>query len=485
MHAAHLARPVVVVAPFLFACRAPTPTRGEVQREWNSTLRELGINPVYPPREDLQVGDIYVRRGYVDDEKLVPEQGFAPIDLWLAHVNANASLSSFYGARASLPRTPGPDGGTVPAGAQPDGSIFEVGDNSRMRVVAFPDFASMNIRASDLRAFIPVEALGLGLGGSWSGEHQVNVKIPTAESYGLPLNAVLPLVADTSGPVWVLKADIAAPALLVKLHEDVQAWARAISTLPPEQRAAIEDDPLLHLDLITEVFYARAIHVAVSARTTGGARASARPLVQAGGVGTSAEPGGGGTSAVSGAPVSAGDDALARANQLNEELVQLDALDVPGGSLQFLSASDQALAMRRRFDRPIAIGYRAVQLSVDPANGSIVGIGAAANRAGVVTAGDEAGIAQALCDEIARQLEAAGLGTFAVQASTGEELVFRCRAIGTTGATSEDLDRRAKELAAQIAGAVREATGALDDAQEALLARFEDKDFAVHLEAEE
>lgn len=33
--------------------------RGYVQREWSLSLRELGIVPVFPPREDIVVGDVY------------------------------------------------------------------------------------------------------------------------------------------------------------------------------------------------------------------------------------------------------------------------------------------------------------------------------------------------------------------------------------------------------------------------------------------
>lgn len=36
------------------------PDRGRVQAEWAKTIRELAIVPTFPPREDFQVGDVYV-----------------------------------------------------------------------------------------------------------------------------------------------------------------------------------------------------------------------------------------------------------------------------------------------------------------------------------------------------------------------------------------------------------------------------------------
>jgi hypothetical protein len=169
---------------------------------------------------------------------------------------------------------------------------------------------------------------------------------------------------------------------------------------------------------------------------------------------------------------------------LNDELSKIDSMNVPGGSVQFLSASDGALSMRRRFDRPVAIGYRAVQISVDPADGLIVGLGAAANRVAQVTAGDESTTAQALCDEITKQLTAAGAGTFIIRATTGDTLVFDCRAQGATNLTAATLDERIKAMAPQIAQAVRSADSTLNDAQKALLERFESKAFSVVLDAE-
>jgi hypothetical protein len=48
----------VALAP-MTACSGPKRDAGYVQREWSTTLRELGIVPIFPPREDVFVGDVY------------------------------------------------------------------------------------------------------------------------------------------------------------------------------------------------------------------------------------------------------------------------------------------------------------------------------------------------------------------------------------------------------------------------------------------
>jgi hypothetical protein len=451
------------------ACRAPQPERGEVQREWNHTLRELGIQPVYPPREDLAVGDVYVRRGRVDDQELVPTSGFAPLDLWLASAAPGASLDAFYGARASYPATP-----ADPAAASPATAIHQVGDATRLRTVAFPDFASVNVRAVDARAFIPLEAIGLGLGGNWNGQHQVNVKVPLAESCGLPLNLALPLVAERNGDAWFLRAAVADPVVLTKLHADVKAWAATAAALDEAQRKRITDDPNLHLDLVTEVFYTRAIDVAVSSQTSSGGRASARPVAVPGAAGE--------------APLLAPEgDAVARARQLNDELQEVDALGAPGGSLQFLSASDQGLSMRRTFERPIAIGYRAVQITVNPVTGEIAGFGAASERVAVVTGGTDTELMKALETEIGALMSAEQRRAFQIlQTQVAGQLRFVFRSVsaeeegGALGALEATVKRAAPEIAARV-GAQRD----WDPSARVVLAQFGASQFTFELADDE
>ena len=49
---------------------------------------------------------------------------------------------------------------------------------------------------------------------------------------------------------------------------------------------------------------------------------------------------------------------------MNRSLEQAMAQTVPGGSLKFVAAGDRGVSMRRTYDRPIAIGYRALQVLV-------------------------------------------------------------------------------------------------------------------------
>lgn len=62
---------------------------------------------------------------------------------------------------------------------------------NRLRLVGFPEFATASFTKGDLSALIPIEAFSLGLNASSAKVSSVTVKIPAAESYGVPISALI------------------------------------------------------------------------------------------------------------------------------------------------------------------------------------------------------------------------------------------------------------------------------------------------------
>lgn len=128
---------VLIVASVLCGCKAD---RGYVQREWSQSFRELGIVPVFPPREDVFVGDVYVYRfnpdslkieeifnkpwkDLTDDEKEIRlEIGMSPR---LARINLNEQIRGEYFDTLAAPATSPDYNGIVgnPALAQANDKI--------------------------------------------------------------------------------------------------------------------------------------------------------------------------------------------------------------------------------------------------------------------------------------------------------------------------------------------------------------------------
>lgn len=62
---------------------------------------------------------------------------------------------------------------------------------NRLRLVGFPEFSSTTFSQGDLSALIPIEAFNLGLNASSADASRVTVKVPAAESYAVPISALI------------------------------------------------------------------------------------------------------------------------------------------------------------------------------------------------------------------------------------------------------------------------------------------------------
>ncbi len=64
----------------LAGCAFTAAPPGHVAKEWATAFRELQLTPIFPPREDVQVGDIYivpVEPGE-EEERAFKEKGYLP-----------------------------------------------------------------------------------------------------------------------------------------------------------------------------------------------------------------------------------------------------------------------------------------------------------------------------------------------------------------------------------------------------------------------
>ncbi len=351
-------------------------------------MREYGINPVFPPREDLQVGDVYLRRGDPADARFV-RNAFVPIDLWVASLQPS-SVERHYERRGSFPDSledslTDEEGKVlpgrfvkVPADAGDPANAFSRHDLSRLRQVAFPDFLSLSVQSGDVRALVPVQALSIGFGASWQNDQQADVKIPAAESYGIPFSQIKASLFDPGSTPARISPQIAT-------HADLEMFRRRLDALAPTA------DPCprqyVYLDVITEVYYARVMDIAISTKYAVGTRVRVEPMSKSVVTETTSTETRTGEDAPSTqttttktterATVPLTGDPIARAQALNERLREVDDLNKVGGTFQFISVSENSVGMRRSYQRPVAIGWRGVTLRVRVRDGAVDGVGSA------------------------------------------------------------------------------------------------------------
>lgn len=413
----------VAVVTACTGCRTKEP-RGHVYREWSRRIAQMGIFPVYPPREDIVVGDVYALPLHPYDSGAVEEiggLGNAGIRVaYLGDTNVGWGsllnvMSNYYSSRpypadsqaaalgvdpATVRRMSGFDDKTLRT------SAFGNGSTARLRQVAFPDFAVTTVDESAMAAVLPIEGIMAGLNFNRSKVKAVTVKIPHAESYGLTTEQLLNDIygdhlirvftngvyfdASTNSVIDVAGARLAYAMFRDILHQAVKNPKLSAAARARLLSSAAEMKDTIHLALVSEVYFARTMDITVDYKTGWGAGAAARPigaddLAKLKDLGlletrlrTNSVPvltnavSNGKTNTVVGTKaevveVTAADTAYDIARKLRGVDVKTGVENI-GGSVKVLSVSTSSVGMRCTFERPICLGVRGVIIKLNVRN---------------------------------------------------------------------------------------------------------------------
>ena len=327
--------------------------RGFVQREWAENLRELGMVPVFPPREDFRVGDVFVSTSDPDAAEAAEVLGKRWEQLNVAERERWLEL-----------------------GMGPRLWRLDV-EEPEARQVAFPEFAAARVSGAAAAALVPVEALAVGFSVSAERAARVRVSVPAAESSTADAARVMEsLMERGTGEPGRSEARVAR-----EIHEAAR-WATGWAT-------GGEDTPYYFLRVVTEVYAARAIDVSVATADGAGAQVGARPVAGPASAGAVM---GGAAGALGGARSGCDDvgqtDSAAVWRRTAAEVER--TLQAPGVRVRVLSLGESALTLRREFASPVAIGFRGVTLRVRRSDGAVVS-GAVARTAVPQTVREETG----------------------------------------------------------------------------------------------
>ena len=381
---------------------------GAVAKQWSMMMREFGIVPIYPPREDVQPGDVYVlplppdaelERAVIRDNP----QNFLPIALHVARLDVRDDIKAHYNASISLPATPNFASATKPvAVTQPTFTAEREfpADISRPRLGGFPEFFSIQLSTASAGAVVPTEILNLGLAATGTSEKIVKVSVPMVETVGLPVARVVGRISVDSSPITIgesediiqLDKKTMLGLLPNTLYYDAPTRAR-LDRLKVEWERKYANDPDKrefpkgYIVLITEVYYTRAIDVSVTSsqarafgadvtptavlleRLTGVKAAAPEQVAEAATKPAKSEDAGNQPDENKpDEPAKNDDDPLARAMRLQQ--VQLEVINrqlasqAPGVSVRVTNVTANGVTMQRTYERPIAIGYRGIVYAV-------------------------------------------------------------------------------------------------------------------------
>lgn len=377
---------LLVLVSCIISC-APAPGThdpGYVAKNWSMTVREFGIVPVFPPREDIQVGDVYGMPLPPDAEVQLrvsrsANGQFLPIPILLASIDLRNELKDFYARRISFPPTPTSQPATQPAPfAQPaveaGHDVFAGGDGTRPRLGGFPEFFSAQISQGGISGLVPTEAVSIAFGALASANKRVRVSVPMVESYGLPAGYVLRKIAQEGATIQFGGSPTPDDTGHAISSDQLEKLLQPAGGLDTETQALVdrinkEKNAKGYLVVITEIYATRAIDVSIEAETSGAGGLNLQPTTAL----LKKLPGFSATQPATQTPTSQPATAAqfevstpeqiaaATTNQLNEQL----AASAPGVTVKFISVTALGVSMRRTYERPIVIGYRGIVYKLD------------------------------------------------------------------------------------------------------------------------
>jgi hypothetical protein len=340
-------------------------TTPSLEADWNRTIARLGIDPVYPPEEDLVVGDLLARVVSDEDDpvetknnKLDPQSPFLRRTVKLAHVDLREQLGTAYAMLTVFPAAASPPAalnqtldqtGSISPSHASGTRVFThdmlQGDLPR---AAFP---SLKIQGSN-NAATGVSAGGRGSASfAASNEGVEELHLTDVRTYGLP----------SARALEALSAYCAAEKTKDDCLETTARKHLERYVGPRIYNQYVDDKGInrfgvtVEIALVNRVYLTGSIlHVRRSGSTQGaGLRAAKRSAEQS----ATEAPEPAAASSRGGADGASAEEIKKRLADVEAQLSKLS----PGGALTFESASGSEILLKETFDRPVAIGIRTVQ----------------------------------------------------------------------------------------------------------------------------
>lgn len=350
---------LAVTAASLIWVFKPSEAPRSVAAQWNEAIGRLGIEPVYPPQEDLAVGDIFamVTSDALEDIAKDPLAGRA-LKLW--HVDLTQDIEESYKAIYRFPDTPSPDDKpSLPA----TDTVFKTGvPRSNLPIVIFPAFTLVNLKSAGGAGALS-GMFDFFMGAAASSNASAEIKISAAETYGVSaLTAEARLFGFckdyATSPVCTEKG--------LRRQLSMVVGSRITDTVKDEAgkqkyRLGVE------LALINRVYLARSIETTITREQAMGARTHAGPS-KAGNTDRNDS----GAPSASGTDIAQPGNAKAQASDLvtlqrkiETQQAQISALEAKigqsGTSSMIQSANESAIRLTEITKRPVVIGFRSVR----------------------------------------------------------------------------------------------------------------------------
>jgi hypothetical protein len=338
---------------------AASETRSVIE-QWKATMMRIGLEPVYPPNEDVFVGDIYVVVTW--DNDVGEKSPLIGKSVNVARIDMTKELEKAYRSGYSFPDTlpkPQTEGTPWPQKAAPASIFAPAVERKHLPLVVLPGFTIARVRQAS--------AGGGWLSGAFSalgavegaGESTIELKIPNAETYGVPSLVAGKYLEDfckDTASRGVCTQQGARNELLSNVGSEVTDLVKC----PDPAKDPCRKDYRLDIEilLINRVYMTRSIETVTRDSSSFGAQAkvAAKVSEELRQMQAAAPP----APAPNAPPAEV--DAARRA--LEAHKTRLDALAAqlsaaPGAAASLHSSDANSVGITQTLLRPVVIGYRA------------------------------------------------------------------------------------------------------------------------------
>jgi hypothetical protein len=294
---------------------SPDDQLARIAKDWTGAIRTLKIIPVFPLREDIVPGDVFLVNVRAEDEaKEFEKDGFLPPDVPVTRL-LNIDYKNFYqndflsDEFTQMPHS--------------RNSVTSDGSPDTMPSVHFPVFSFKSLSNTSLASAFPIQGIPIALGFLKAKSVGGTISIDKAVSYG----------ADSS-----------------KLRKKLLEWAKDKDNkeMLRDSFTEAKGDPVF-LRIVTQVYLAGGVKVSLSSKSSEGAS------------GQAANPPSTGQASTAGTAEENQADLL---KQLNAQSSTVLASTQAGGKITFTSATTSSIGLSEQFHRRQVVGYLGMDVAI-------------------------------------------------------------------------------------------------------------------------
>jgi len=248
----------LLISIILSACESNDRKSESVAKTWAENTRKLGINPIYPPRERVYPGDIYITAVY--DAATIesgPEYLYTTTPFRYHHLDLTDEFRAEAEDKRLMPAMASYTSGVNSEATWPMPS-HNVGKGRLNGLIAFPGFTFASMTESKFGANITNGAWGGLFSWAQKKEYMVTYSVPAAEYISLELKPLLQKIRS-------YRAGITPEQM-----KDIRELGDALINT-----TAGDATTVIGVVIPSEVYYARSIEVTISSADGSAIQASA------------------------------------------------------------------------------------------------------------------------------------------------------------------------------------------------------------------